>query len=444
MASRRRTPRSGAKRVTTAPRKRPEKAPRKSVLRKPVFKKPVLKKSVVKKPAVRRVARAPAGQQSVVEAVLATFAHEVRTPLTGILAISELLATSELGERERRWVDTIKANADHLAALATLFVDAARSRSAGLNLRKDFFDLRVLTRAAADSLSGRVAAKGLKATIDLEDGLPAFVIGDAVRLRAALENLIDNAVKFTSAGSIAFGAGLARISKGRATVRFTVADAGIGVSVAEIKRLFRPFSQANISIAQRFGGAGLGLSSVRQLARAMGGDVTAAPRKGGGTVFTMSASFPLASGTETTAADSEDAAQDAPAALRILSVEDNPFGRVVLNAILNELGHQTEFVGLGESANERLAQGGFDVVLMDMVLPGINGVEAIRRIRAEPAPHGEIAIVGLSGRDEDAKAALAAGADAFILKPVSPRTLAQVLAEVVRAHSHAAGAVSSS
>ncbi len=416
MVSKRRIP--GAKRVAAAPRKRPAKA----------------------KP---RPAKRGARQQSVVEAVLATFAHEVRTPLTGILAISDLLATSGLSERERRWVDTIKANAEHLAALATLFVDAARSRSAGLKLRKDFFDLRALTRAAADSLSGRAAAKGLNATVDLKDDLPQFVIGDAVRLRAALENLIDNAVKFTSTGDIAFSAGLAAISKGRATVRFTVADAGIGVSVAEVKRLFRPFSQANISIAQRFGGAGLGLSSVRELARAMGGDVTAAPRKGGGTVLTMTASFPLASGADDVA-DRDDAAQGAPGALRILSVEDNPFGRVVLNAILNELGHQTEFIGLGEGAGERLAQGEFDVVLMDMVLPGINGVEAIRRIRADGAPHSQVAIVGLSGRDEDEKAALAAGADAFILKPVSPRSLVQVLAKVLRARARAAGAASSS
>jgi CheY-like chemotaxis protein/nitrogen-specific signal transduction histidine kinase len=417
MASKRRT--LGAKRTTAASRKKAAKAQR--------------------KPAAERGGR----QQSVVEAVLATFAHEVRTPLTGILAISDLLATSDLSERERRWVDTIKANAEHLAALATLFVDAARSRSVGLSLRKDFFDLRALTRAAADSLSGRAAAKGLNANVALTDDLPQFVIGDAVRLRAALENLIDNAVKFTSTGDIAFGAGLAGISKGRATVRFTVADAGIGVSVAEIKRLFRPFSQANISIAQRFGGAGLGLSSVRELARAMGGDVTVSPRKGGGTVFTMTASFPLASGADDVA-DREDAAPGAARALRILSVEDNPFGRVVLNAILNELGHQTEFIGLGEKSGERLAQGEFDVVLMDMVLPGINGVEAIRRIRADGAPHSQVAIVGLSGRDEDEKAALAAGADAFILKPVSPRSLVQVLAKVLRGRAHAAGAASSS
>ena len=420
MISKRRTSRTGAK--TAAPRKRPVKTAAKS--------------------AAGRTAKSPP-QQSVVEGVLAAFAHEVRTPLTGILAISDLLATSELGERERQWVETIKANAEHLAALATLFVDAARSQQAGLSLRKDFFDLRALARASADSLSGRAAAKGLLAEVALADDLPAFVIGDTVRLRAALENLIDNAVKFTSSGSVAFGASLGGIAKGRATIRFTVADSGIGISVAEVKRLFRPFSQANISIAQRFGGAGLGLSSVRQLARAMGGDLAASPRKGGGTLFTMTASFPLASGCEDAAA-ARDAVPEASAGLRILSVEDNPFGRVVLNAVLHELGHQTEFIGLGENAVERLTAGAFNVVLMDMVLPGINGVEAIRRIRALAPPHGRVAIVGLSGRDEDEQAALAAGADAFILKPVSPRMLAQVLAKVARARSDAAGAAASS
>lgn len=420
MVSKRRI--SGAKRTRPAKRKRPVRQ------RKPV--------------AERRSVRS-SRQEAVVEAVLATFAHEVRTPLTGILAISELLATSELGERERRWVDTIRANAEHLAALATLFVDAARSRSAGLGLRRDFFDLHALTRAAADSLSGRAAAKGLQASVDLADDLPQFVMGDAVRLRAALENLVDNTVKFTASGNVAFGASLAALARGRATVRFTLSDSGIGVSVAEIKQLFRPFSQANISIAQRFGGAGLGLSSVRELARAMGGDVTVSPRKDGGTIFTMTAAFPLAGGVDD-AAIREDAAPGAPLELRILSVEDNPFGRVVLNAILNELGHQTEFIGLGENAPERLAQGGFDVVLMDIVLPGINGVEAIRRIRAADAPYSKVAIVGLSGRDEDETAALAAGADAFILKPVSPRALAQMLERVVRERSRAGAEASSS
>jgi CheY-like chemotaxis protein len=119
-------------------------------------------------------------------------------------------------------------------------------------------------------------------------------------------------------------------------------------------------------------------------------------------------------------------------ALRVLSVEDNPFGRVVLNAILTELGHQAEFIGRGEDAPERVAVGEFDAVLMDMVLPGINGIEAIRRIRQLSPPHGRIAIIGVSGRGDDEAASRAAGADAFLVKPVSPRALATALLEATR------------
>ena len=167
-------------------------------------------------PAVRgKRAAAPAAPR-VVEAALAAFAHEVRTPLTGILAISDLLATSDLPERERRWVDTIKAGAEHLASLATLFVDAAR-RGNGLNgVRQDLFDLRTLARSAGDSLAGRAAAKGLQFEIDISSRLPALVIGDAVRLRAALENLIDNAVKFTEQGGVALAVAPTRGPKGKA------------------------------------------------------------------------------------------------------------------------------------------------------------------------------------------------------------------------------------
>lgn len=366
-----------------------------------------------------------------IETALAAFAHEVRTPLTGILAISNLLATSDLGERERRWVDTIKAGAEHLASLATVFVDAARSEGPGLEVRQDFFDLRTLARNVGDSLSGRAAAKGLQASVEISNKLPAFAVGDPVRLRAALENLIDNAVKFTEQGRVALHAAPARAPKGKIGVVFAISDSGIGLTLKDAKRLYRPFSQANVSIAARFGGAGLGLSSVKQLARAMGGDIVATERKGGGTVFTLNVLLTPAQGPVTIMSD-VDAAGEATQPLRLLSVEDNPFGRVVLNTILTELGHHTEFVGQGEAAPDRLGQGAFDAVLMDMVLPGIGGVEAIRRIRALPAPHGRIAIIGISGRAEDDAAARTAGADGFLVKPVSPRALATALLEATR------------
>ncbi|WBL79714.1 ATP-binding protein [Bradyrhizobium xenonodulans] len=384
----------------------------------------------------------------VVQAALAAFAHEVRTPLTGILAISDLLATSDLGERERRWADTIKAGAEHLASLATLFVDAARTgngRGGGSSLRQDLFDLRALARSAGDSLAGRAAAKGLQAEVEISDKLPGLVVGDPVRLRAALENLIDNAVKFTEHGGVALAVAPWRPAKGKAKgkakdkakeksrvgVAFAVSDSGIGLTMAEIKRLFRPFTQANVTIASRFGGAGLGLSSVKQLARAMGGDITVAPRRGGGATFTLTMSLD-ATESRKSRKSKDDSRADAVAALRVLSVEDNPFGRVVLNTILTELGHHAEFIGRGEDAVNRLAQGGFDAVLMDMVLPGIDGVEAIRRIRTMPAPLARIPIIGVSGRGEDEAASREAGADAFLVKPVSPRALATALLEAKR------------
>jgi two-component system, sensor histidine kinase len=369
----------------------------------------------------------------VVEAALAAFAHEVRTPLTGILAISDLLATSDLDERERRWVDTIKAGAEHLASLATLFVDAARGDGAAAGVRQDMFDLRVLARTAGDSLAGRAAAKGLQFSVELSDKLPALVVGDPVRLRAALENLIDNAVKFTEAGGVALGVKPMRGAKGKVGVAFAISDSGIGLTLIEIKRLFRPFSQANVSIASRFGGAGLGLSSVKALARAMGGDIAVAQRRGGGTTFTLTVVLARAKASKTADSGADSVSPTAPGqALRVLSVEDNPFGRVVLNAILTELGHQAEFIGRGEAATERIAESDFDAVLMDMVLPGISGIEAIKRIRQLKPPHGRIAIIGVSGRGDDEAASRAAGADAFLVKPVSPRGLATALLEATR------------
>jgi CheY-like chemotaxis protein/nitrogen-specific signal transduction histidine kinase len=411
-------PKSRKPRRTRPPKKRPSKKP----ARKPAAAKP------------RRRLAAATAKPGMVEAALAAFAHEVRTPLTGILAISNLLATSDLDERERRWVDTIKAGAEHLASLATLFVDAAKSASTSSGLRQDLFDLRALSRSAGDSLAGRAAAKGLQCRVDISEKLPALVTGDAIRLRAALENLIDNAVKFTEAGGVALAASPVRAPKGKtagkAAVAFAVSDSGIGLTLAEIKRLFRPFSQANVSIASRFGGAGLGLASVKQLARAMGGDIEVTQRPGGGTTFTLTVLLARARSAKVAgAAGDADAPLHAARALRVLSVEDNPFGRVVLNAVLTELGHQAEFIGRGEAAPERIAQGGFDAVLMDMVLPGIDGIEAIRRIRQLRPPLGRIAIIGVSGRGDDEMASRAAGADAFLVKPVSPRALATALLE---------------
>lgn len=354
-----------------------------------------------------------------IETALAFFAHEVRTPLTGIVALSDLLAASNLAGRERQWVDGIKAAAAHLAAVTTVFVDAAKESQGRLVLRRDMFDLGVVARAAATSLSGRATARDLKTKLSIPSDLPR-VFGDAVRLRAALENLIDNAVKFTARGRV--GLEVKTVTRGdQVLATFTVSDSGIGVSAAELNRLFKPFSQAGADISRRFGGAGLGLASVRQLARAMGGDVTVEARRGGAdfvlTVrLTSAAVAPVKPG----------AIGNKASVLRLLCVEDNPHGRVVLNVILSELGCHAEFADSGEEALKLAARKSFDAVLMDMVLPDIDGVTTIRRLR-----HGRrtktLRMIGISGSARHEKVARAAGADDFLLKPVSPKALALAL-----------------
>ena len=212
--------------------------------------------------------------------------------------------------------------------------------------------------------------------------LPAAVIGDALRLRAALENLIDNAVKFTERGDSARWRSPARRSDaGRVRLIFTVSDSGIGLSAAEIKRLFRPFAQANSDIARRFGGAGLGLSYVKRIAQAMGGDLKVSSKPGGGSRFQFSAVVASVAASAAGSAEDDSVARAAPSrSLAVLCVEDNPYGRVVLNTILTELGHRADFVGTGEAAVEAVAGGRYDAVLVDITLAGH------RRLRGDP-PH---------------------------------------------------------
>jgi two-component system, sensor histidine kinase len=390
-------------------------------------------KSVRRRRAARpRRARA---RPDAVEFALATLAHEIRTPLNGILALSELIAAGDVPERERQWANLVKGGAEHLAQLATLVVDGVRAGRRGLVLRAEPFRPRALVEAVGAALSARAEAKGLAAEIAIADDLPEWVIGDRVRLRAALENLADNAVKFTERGRVALALKTSTASRGRHRLAFTVSDSGIGLSRQEIARLFKPFSQASATVARRFGGSGLGLAFVRRLAKAMGGSLEVESRPKRGSVFRLMVTVAAApDGIMAASADVAQARRAGTKSLRILCAEDNPYARVVLNTILTELGHRTDFVGSGVVVVAAVERGGYDVVLMDVTLPGMDGLVATRAIRALRGTVAAIPIIGISGRTEprDEEAALGAGMNAFLAKPVSPAVLAQALAKFVR------------
>jgi CheY-like chemotaxis protein len=375
----------------------------------------------------RQTTRAPRRAASrAVETALAGVAHDIRTPLTGILALADLLAASGLGPRERQWARAIKSGAEHLAALSTLIVDAARADAAGLVLQREPFSPRALAEHVAEGLAARAAGRAVAVEVAISPDLPARTAGDALRLRAALENLADNAVKFTHAGVVRFAAS-AKPARKRVRLVFEVSDSGIGMNAAELKMLFRPFAQASADIARRYGGAGLGLTFVKRIAKAMGGDLTVKSTKGKGSTFRLTV---LVDAAEAAGGGAGTAVRKSTRPLTLLCAEDNPYGRVIINTILGELGHRADFVETGEAAMEAASRGGYDAVLMDVTLPGIDGLEATRRIRALPDEAGRVPVIGISGRarraDEDA--ARAAGMNAYLVKPVSLSKLAEALA----------------
>jgi CheY-like chemotaxis protein/nitrogen-specific signal transduction histidine kinase len=393
--------------------------------------------TTVRKRAGARRKRAARRRHSprAIEAVLATFAHDIRTPLTGIIAFSELLATSGLGEREGRWVEAIKDSAGHLAELTTLAVEAARAGAGRLKLRRETFALPHFAARLALSLAARAEANGLACETDTQGDLPDLVVGDPALLRAAIENLMANAVKFTERGKVGLRIAASPLARGKVRLSFAVSDSGIGISDAEIARLFRPFAQASSEIGQKFGGSGLGLVQVRRLARSMHGDLEVESTPGRGSTFRLTVVLDRPR-PATAGAAAADRALPPGEALGILCVEHNPYGRVVMNAIVTGLGHRASFAGSAEAALAALAAGSPDVVLMDVALPGIDGYEATRRIRALPGQAGRVAVIGVCGRGDPANgsdrtaAATAAGMDACLAKPVSPRMLADVLARV--------------
>lgn len=393
-----------------------------------------------KKKATRKLVKRPARTSPAlppvraIEAALAGVAHDIRTPLTGIVALAELLASSDLGPREREWAQAVKSGADHLAQLATLIVDAVRADTKGLVLRDEPFSARALAEAVGHALTARAGNKAVAVTTDIAPDVPALVSGDALRLRAALENLSDNAVKFTHDGSVKFEMSSGPASRGRLRLVFSFTDTGVGLSPAELKRLFKPFAQANEDVARRYGGAGLGLVFVRRVARAMGGDLTVSSAPGHGSTFTFTA---LVKPVVRAASRGKTRASAPTRALSILCAEDNPFGRVVLNTILTELGHRADFVGSGEAAVQAVARGGYDAVIMDLVLPDIDGCEATRRIRALPGDAGHVPVIGLSGRStaQDEARASEAGMNFYFSKPVSPSKLAEALTLLPSPHS---------
>lgn len=364
---------------------------------------------------------------------LANMSHEIRTPLNGVIGLSQALAKTDLTAEQREMLDLMQASGKTLQTLLSDILDLARVESGKLELTEDAFELAAVVREAAQLYAENAREKHLDfhVDIDLEDDV--WILGDAVRLKQVLTNLISNAVKFTSKGFVGLIVQRGADREGSPVLRFTVEDSGIGFDAATRARLFSRFEQADGGITRKFGGSGLGLSICRQLAEMMGGDLGCESEPGGGAAFILT--LPL---RQTQAPSRKEPAPAQPAVveqartIRVLVADDHPTNRRVIELILAQTPTQIVIAENGAQALESFRADTFDLVLMDMQMPIMDGLTATQEIRLHEATMGldrtPIVMLTANAMPEHVAAGRAAGADHHLAKPFNAAELLGIVA----------------
>jgi len=353
---------------------------------------------------------------------LANMSHEIRTPLNGVLGVAGALAKTALDPRQQDMVSIIETSGRALETLLSDILDLARVEAGKVELRSDVFDLAASINACAALFDAAAQAKGLDLDVTVAPEAEGRYLGDSARIRQILSNLLGNAVKFTSSGRVSLRV-LAMAAGANTRLRFEVADTGIGFDEETKSRLFTRFEQADGSITRRYGGSGLGLAISRALAEAMGGALEAESEPGRGATFTLQLELARCSADREAAQPAMlPAASGSTAGLRVLVAEDHPTNRRVVELILEAAGLDLQCVENGAEAVEAFAAQPFDLVLMDMQMPVMDGLTAIRKIRADERAAGlaptPICVLTGNAMPEHVTAAREAGADWHIPKPI--------------------------
>jgi signal transduction histidine kinase/ActR/RegA family two-component response regulator len=361
-------------------------------------------------------------------AFLAMMSHELRTPMNGVLGMAHALQLTRLDERQSDYVDMLIRSGDGLMTVLNDILDISKIEAGKLSLEAVPFDLADLSRRAATLWRGFAAEKGLELICEIDPQTPPWVTGDPTRVRQILLNLLSNALKFTHTGSVILRIRPDPSADGDGGVEILVTDTGIGMTPQQQESVFELFRQAETSTSRRFGGTGLGLAICRQLAAMMGGDIGLESRSGVGTTFHVRLALPYAEAPEP---DREAPSESGLEGLRILLAEDNPINQAVARAILESAGVSLHLANDGAEALERLRTEEFDLVLMDVHMPRMDGVEAVQRVRAGHAGRPDIPVLALTAdamSGEEARL-IALGFDGLQPKPIRPQALFTAIAQ---------------
>ena len=357
---------------------------------------------------------------------LALMSHELRTPMNGVLGMAQALKMTGLDARQRDYVDNLVLSGDGLMTILNDILDISKIEAGKLELEKVPFDLAALGRQAVALWAAPAADKKLHLVCEIDPATPAWVLGDPTRVRQIMTNLLSNALKFTTQGEVRLEIRPARYLAG--SVEILVSDTGIGMTREQQQGIFDLFSQAETSTSRRFGGTGLGLAICRRLATMIGGDIFLHSEPGLGSTFCVRLALPAT--TAPAAADVAEANESRLSGLRILLAEDNAVNQAVARAILESAGIEIEVANDGEEALERLKTAPYDLVLMDVHMPRMDGIEAVRRIRAGEAGPVDIPVLALTAdamKGEEARLS-ALGFDGLQPKPIRPAALFAAIA----------------
>ncbi len=364
---------------------------------------------------------------------LAVMSHEIRTPMNGILGLSRLLEQNALSPKDRERLSLLTGSAKALLKILDDILDFSKLEAGQLAFEQMPLRLDELLGDIHALLELEATGKGIGLVVDVAPDLPLSIMGDPGRLRQILLNLVGNAVKFTSRGEVKLLARALDVSPGQErALEFAVSDTGIGIPSSKFSQLFTPFSQADASIARRYGGAGLGLAICKRLVDSMGGEIGATSTPGQGSRFTVR--LPLVAAAASVAADGAQQQQAAHLPpLRILLAEDNEVNRIIARDQLEQMGHSVTTVENGADAVEMAANGAFDIVLMDLQMPQVDGIEASRRIRALPSPAADTPILAMTANAlvQDRDRCLTAGMDGHLAKPFSQFDLVMRISQAI-------------